>query len=273
MTTLPSITATAHLRADNKLTDDAMQPESSPTPLSRRLRRSPARPFRPRRNYAMIDPSPRRDRTRSTFVKQIRWPPRNRRTCAGPPLRASSAPSATPTSPGSIPSPSQGLSGSSDDPILASIIAPTGRRWSTSSHITVGWTIRRPRTKRSLESRQQTVGPLHRSDAEGFSPRPVIRSGVAADPKLRVLFVHHWMTISQVPFMEARSSPSTKCTAEGRPHSRRGHEYPRRPHVLRAASSPALPPRSGAEQMVRRLSKTVACCDRLTARSRVLAPR
>jgi carboxypeptidase C (cathepsin A) len=84
----------------------------------------------------------------------------------------------------------------SNDPILATIIAPTTTAMVDFVTRTVGWKIDARYNALSYEVGEQWVG----GDEERAGSVDQLRSAVAADPKLRVLIVHGWNDLS-CPFM------------------------------------------------------------------------
>jgi carboxypeptidase C (cathepsin A) len=107
-----------------------------------------------------------------------------------------------------------------NDPILASIIAPTTTAMVDFVTRTVGWKVDARYNALSYEVGNQ----WDRGDDLRSGSVPQLREAVAADPKLRVLIVHGWNDLS-CPFMGSVLTVN-QMPVMGDPARVAVHEYP-----------------------------------------------
>ena len=219
MTTLPSITA-AHLESEGKLTDAAMKDVISYTrgDYAEALLKGRSDPAATQAMIARVTQMTGLD---PTFVKQLggRLDTRSYlREVHRTQERIGSIYDSNVTGFDPFPySPEQ----QSNDPILASIIAPTTTAIVDFVTHTVGWkTDARYNALSSDVNRQwdRSSPDLRRGSV------PDLREAVAADPKLRVLIVHGWNDLS-CPFMGSVLSID-QMPIMGDPSRVQVHEFP-----------------------------------------------
>jgi carboxypeptidase C (cathepsin A) len=194
MTTLPSITA-AHLEADKKLTDDAMQQVIAYTrgEYAEALLKGRSDPAA---TTAMIEHVTQMTGLDPTFVKQsggrLETDAYLREVHRSKGLIGSVYDSnVTGFDPFPFASENQ-----SNDPILASMIAPTTTAMVDFITRTVGWKTDARYNALAYDVSKQ----WDRSTDLRKGAVPDLRQAVAADPKLRILIVHGWNDLS-CPFM------------------------------------------------------------------------
>jgi len=118
-----------------------------------------------------------------------------------------------------------------NDPLLATLIAPTTTAMVDFDTRVVGWKVEARYNALSYE-----VGSHWSRDQEMRAGSTAqLREAVAADPKLHVMIVHGWNDLSCPSWLHPHRQPDA---AHGRPNPRLRPRISRRPHVLHARSQP-----------------------------------